>query len=389
MVIQEIRLKDFRAHGETHFSFGPGINLLCGPNGIGKTNVLEAIHYLCLTKSFLVSTDQYVLRHGATFFEVEGDFTGDLRDHLRIRAAYATTGGKRIFLNGSPVEKLSSLIGQIPVAVFSPEDQKLTAGGPDERRRFLNIVISQSSAVYLKDLMRYRRALKQRNEILQTARKTGRSLDTEVLNSWSSEMVDIGARIIAARMQFVDSFSALLEEEHRKIGSVVEKPTMTYVPFPELTFENSLEQIRDAFLDALDRNSRRERDRGITVVGPHRDEVVFRLDGIEVRRYASQGQHRTFGMAMKLAEYRYLMEMTEETPILLLDDVFDNLDRDRIAVFLEILTHEGRGQSIVTAARKEIFDGLIDFSNGRNRLIDMDGVGLDAFVAKDDSGMQN
>src|SRR5690606_535065 len=131
---------------ETRLEFAPGVNLLYGPNGAGKTNVLEAIHYLCLTKSFLTGQDNYAIQRGASFFEVEGQFEGERRADLRVRLAYVPEEGKRVFLNGAPAERLADLVGVLPVVVFSPEDQVLTSGGPEERRRFLNNILSQSKA---------------------------------------------------------------------------------------------------------------------------------------------------------------------------------------------------------------------------------------------------
>ena len=383
MILLEIRLKDFRAHRSTRFSFGPGINLICGQNGIGKTNILEAAHYLCMTKSFLTSTDAYALRDGASFFEVEGDFTGSRRERVRVRAAYTASGGKRMFLNGSPIERTASLIGQLPVVVFSPEDHKLTADGPDGRRRFMNIVISQSSSVYLADLMRYRRTLKQRNELLLTAKKSGQRASIDQLASWTEELISLGTSIYKARIEFSEVYANLLREEHHRLGPSVEEPGLTYAPLPGVSSGAERGSVENAFREAFQRSARRERERGITLVGPHRDDLVFHLDGKEIRRYGSQGQHRTFGMALKLAQYRYLFDATDEPPLMLLDDVFDNLDRNRISIFLDILRGDDMGQSIITAARKDIFHGIIDFSNTRDRLIEItEAVMAETFAAE-------
>ncbi len=372
MILQEIKLRDFRAHGNTGFSFGKGINIICGPNGIGKTNILEAVHYLCLTKSFLTSTDVYALRDGAPFFEVEGTFSGELRQQVQVRVVYAASGGKRIFLNGSPVERKAMLIGQLPVVVFSPEDHRLTADAPEGRRRFMNIVISQSSPVYLEDLIRYRRTLKQRNELLLAAKRSGQPVSPGQLGSWTEKLVSVGSSIYEARLRFAEVYANLLSSAHRSLGPGMEEPGLMYTPLKDVPAGADRARIESSFRAAIESSARRERERGITVVGPHRDDLVFILDDRELRRYGSQGQHRTFGMAMKLAQYRYLLDATDEPPLMLLDDVFDNLDRNRISIFLEILREEGMGQTIITAARKDIFDGLIEFSNPRHRLIEID-----------------
>ncbi len=384
MILKNIHLKDFRAHQDTELSFGPGMNLITGPNGVGKTNILEAIHFLSLTKSFLTSSDGNLLRHGAAFFSITGDFTGRHRKNLQAKVVSSRGILKRLFVNGSEVERKATHIGEIPTVVLSPQDYTLTAGGPGERRRLMNNIISQSSSTYLSDVLRYRRVLRQRNELLlRLKRSVQEKSGEELLESWTNELVTIGASIIEARLKFCDVFSGLLCDAHEQLGGVLERPTLVYSPIEGyllspnegLSEVLSLNDIESAFRDALNRRSRRERERGVTLVGPHRDEVVFRIDDLELRRFASQGQHRTFGMALKLSQYRYLLDMTEEEPIMLLDDVFDNLDRDRITLFLGILQDEGMGQTIVTAARKEILEGFVDFMDGDNRMIELKRTG--------------
>ena len=169
MRLRSLRLLSFRAHDETDVTFAPGVNLIYGPNGSGKTNLLEAIHYLCLSKSFLTSQDPHALRQGCPFFEVEGRFEGEQRPEFTARLVYVPEEGKRIFVNKAPLERLSEVVGMLPVVVFSPADGALTAGGPDERRKFLDNTLSQARPVYLDDLLKYRRALKQRNALLLRA----------------------------------------------------------------------------------------------------------------------------------------------------------------------------------------------------------------------------
>ena len=371
MILNTLRLKDFRTHSATEIHFGDGMNLVCGANGIGKTNILEAVHYLSLTKSFLTTTDHYLLRHDTAFFELVGEFTGEHRKQVKVRAAFTPGEGKKIFVNGSPVERKADHIGTIPTVLLCPQDYTLTAGGPSERRRFINNIICQSSSSYLDDLIRYRRTLKQRNEVLYRMKRSSPGGGEETLESWTNELVEIGSRILSARLKFCEVFSGLLTKAHELLGDAVERPSFEYQPIGDVTATTKLRDIRDAFLAAVRREKHRERQRGVTLVGPHRDEITFFLDDLEVRRYASQGQHRTFGMALKLAQFQYLREVTDENPIMLLDDVFDNLDRERIQLFIRILRNEGMGQSIITAARKEILDGFVEFNIEAFRLIEL------------------
>jgi len=377
MMIENLILKNFRAHTHTEIGFSEGINIVHGPNGAGKTNLLEAIHYLCLTKSFLTSSDQYVLRRDTSFFQLDGSFRGEKRSQMDVRLIYAGRDGKRAFINGSPIDRLSRLVGQLPVVVYSPEDQTLTTGGPDERRRFLNNIISQSSAVYLTEVMRYRRTLRQRNEILTRAKRSRAQVREDVLATYTEILVQSGTAILASRRDFLLSFAKMLRNAYEQLQAIVEEPRMVYRPFRENIDSWTRESIETRFRSALDETRDRERERGGTLVGPHRDEVVFYLNDMDVRRYASQGQHRTFGLAMKLAQFEYLRQKTGEAPLMLLDDIFDNLDRDRINIFLEILEADGSNQCIITAARKDIFNHLVDFNTESNRLIEINPVPSD------------
>ncbi|GIV58801.1 MAG: DNA replication and repair protein RecF [Rhodothermaceae bacterium] len=369
MILRELRLHAFRAHAETRLTFAPKVNLLVGPNGAGKTNVLEAIHYLCLTKSFIASNDGYVLRQGAPFFEVEGLFEGEQRSHLRVRLVYMPEEGKRVFVNGAPLERLAQVVGMLPVVVFSPLDQAITAGGPEERRRFLDNILSQARPVYLDHLLKYRRALRQRNVLLAEGRRRGVAPAPALLASWDAELVTLGSRVIASRLRFMRAFAGFLEEAYARIESVAERPTITYVTLDGLDPEADEEEVAEVFRARLARLARREQQRGRTLIGPHLDELIFSLNGLEVRRYASQGQHRTFGMALKLAQFFYLKDRLGETPLLLLDDIFDNLDPARTEGFLHLLQSEAIGQSLITAARSGPFDAVVPFEAAGHQMV--------------------
>ncbi len=368
MILRSLRLLAFRAHAETTLPFASKVNLLHGPNGAGKTNILEAIHYLCLSKSFIASQDTYVLRKTCPFFEVEGVFEGEQRHELRVRLVYVPAEGKRLFVNGAPLERLAQIVGLLPVVVFSPEDQALTASGPDQRRRFLNNIMSQARPVYLDDLLKYRRTLRQRSALLAQYRRAPHTVQPSLLASWDAELVALGSRVMAARLRFLKEFAGFLEEAYRRIEAVAEKPTIEYVTVAPLDPDADEAAVAEAFRQRLERTARRERELGRTLIGPHRDELVFRLEDFEVRRYASQGQHRTFGMALKLAQYFYLYDRLEEAPILLLDDVFDTLDARRMEAFLALLQSDALGQSIITAARRASFDGMVPFEQTEHQI---------------------
>lgn len=369
MLLHSIRLLSFRAHASSEVTFAPKVNLLHGPNGAGKTNVLEAIHYLCLTKSFVTGQDSHVLSRGAPHFEVEGVVETKSRADIKLRLVYVPDGGKRFFMNRASVEPLSHVIGQFPAVVFSPEDHQLTAGAPEERRKLINNVLSQARPVYLDDMMKYRRALKQRNELLYRIRRTGQAVDPGVLASWDEGLILLGARIIKARLDFVSDFGSYLERAFHLLEDIAEMPSMEYNTFEPLEPGTDLEAITERFGARLHRLHRRECQVGRTLAGPHLDELIFRLDTFELRNYGSQGQHRTFGLALKLAQYFYLYERLEEKPLLLLDDVFANLDPVRIRSFLQLLQSDEVGQTFITGADLRTFDTPMEFDGETNRAI--------------------
>ncbi|MEM9997762.1 MAG: DNA replication/repair protein RecF [Bacteroidota bacterium] len=376
MHLRRLRLVSFRAHAESTLAFAPKVNLLTGANGAGKTNVLEAVHYLCLSKSFLTGTDAYALRRDRPFFEVEGAFESERRPSLQVRLVYVPDEGKKLFINRAPLDRLSDVVGQLPVVVIAPDDHDLTAGGPEVRRRFLDNTLSQSKPVYLDDLLKYRRALRQRNALLLHL-KRNRGASDAGLDAWTEEVVTLGARIVVRRARFLERFATFLAEAYAQLGEVGEEPTFayqTFAPLPEGPADGlDRDGVADLFRERLARRARQERDRGRTMLGPHRDEIVFKLNGFEVRPYASQGQHRTFGLALKLAKFFFLKDRLDETPLLLLDDVFGTLDMRRARVVLALLRSDAVGQSLLTAARADAFADLIDFDGATHRHLRVEG----------------
>jgi len=376
MVLTGLRLRGFRAHEHTDVDFTRGVNLIFGPNGAGKTNILEAIHYLSLGKSFIASKDSYALRFGAQFFDLRGTFEPPNRPPFEVRVVMKPDEGKRVFVNGAPLERLADLVGRVPVVVFAPVDHALTDGGPDERRRFLDNTLSQARPAYLNALLKYRRTLKQRNAVLAG----GRNVPSELLAPWNEELVRSGAQIAQSRAAFVAAFGGYLDKAWNLVESIGERPTIEYSGFAPIKDWAATEMVVDRFRAKLEQNLNNERRLKRTMVGPHRDELTFRLNDVEVRRYASQGQHRTFGMALKLAKYFYLQDITERTPLLLLDDVFGDLDLHRSNVFLGLLQDSTVGQSIITTADDTHFRSVIPFDGKNNTSI---GIRNGAVVASD------
>jgi DNA replication and repair protein RecF len=334
------------------------VNLLHGPNGIGKTNVLEAIHYLCLAKSFLAGTDRHALRKGEERFQVDAEVVTDRRGAQQIRIIFVPGEGKRVLVNGVVLDRLTDLVGQFPVVVLAPADHKLTEEGPDERRRFLDTMLCQASPAYLQALVAYRRVLKQRNQLLASRR----GMRQEMMASYNEAFARHGSRLMTRRARFIREFSEHLETAYALMSETAERPSITYRTFLAIKEDQDESELAARFVGELQSRFSEECERGMTTVGPHRDDLLFQLGALPVRRYASQGQHRTFVMALKLAQYFYLGERLGEQPLLLLDDVFDTLDPHRMKTITGLLAGDAVGQSLVTAARPDLFDKIFTFA---------------------------
>ena len=346
MKIRNVHLENFRNHPLSDLEFGWSVNILQGKNGQGKTNIIEAISCLCLTKSFYAPSDATLVRFGEEGFAVDGLLADDAGIEHRVRVAYSQGSGEKVFaVNGIRTEKLSSVIGMFPVVILAPESNAITLGGPSDRRKFVDLVLSQLSRSYFDDLIEYRQVLRQRNRVLGEA-KQGKTLRAEILDPWSQNLAAYGARIVFRRAQFLREFTGYVTQSYADIVKTREEPGMQYATVPAIEVNEPLDQIAEALLVELREKQSEECRRGLSLVGPHRDDVVFQLNGVDLRKYASQGQHKTFLIALKMAEFCYLKEKREETPILLLDDVLSELDEDRSQRLLGHVTH--LGQTVVT-----------------------------------------
>ncbi|MBI5021345.1 MAG: DNA replication/repair protein RecF [Ignavibacteriales bacterium] len=354
MYLKNIRVHNFRNHTESIFDFGQRANILVGENGQGKTNILEAISYLCLTKSFYSHGDSHVVKIGNGIFEVEGVFNTERTGDQRIRVAYSDEQKEKIFtINKNHVEPLSSVIGKFPVVICSPEHAPITSQGPVERRRFIDLVISQSSNIYFQHLMEYRKILRNRNKVLADARSQ-RTDPTEILEPWNEQLINAGAYIVMRRQKFVDEFERYLSSSYQQLVNNGELPFIAYEPSLPIDKSVNQEEVKNVFSLELSRKKEREIQIGTTVVGPHRDELLFNINGLDLRRYASQGQHKTFLVALKIAEFFYLREQCNETPILLLDDIFSELDNMRAAKLLDFVGTIS--QTFITSTNKDLFE---------------------------------
>lgn len=361
MIVRNVHMENFRNHTCSNLEFGIGVNVLLGKNGQGKTNILEAISCLSLTKSFYAASDATLVQLGHEAFAVEGALADDAGIEHRVRVAYAKESGEKAFtINGTRSERLSSVIGMFPVVILSPENNAITFGPPSDRRRFIDLLLSQLSRTYFEDLLEYRQVLRQRNRMLGEM-KQNNNIREDVLEPWNRSLAGYGARIICKRGSFVDEFGEYVKLSYARLVETGEEPDIQYASVPKVDSYKNIDQSTENILGELKKKQAEECKKGISLVGPHRDDFVFYLNRVDLQKYASQGQHKTFLIALKMAEFRYLKEKKDETPILLLDDVLSELDDDRSRQLLEHVAE--LGQTVITTTDATPFRDTIDWGN--------------------------
>ena len=328
MQLNEIHLKNFRNYEELSLSFQKSLVIFLGENAQGKTNILESIFVLAMTRSHRTTNEQELIQ-----WEKESAFVSGTvqKKHATIPLELLLTKkGRKTKVNHLEQKKLSSYIGQLNVILFAPEDLSLVKGSPQLRRKFLDMEIGQMDSVYLYDLVQYQKVLKQRNQYLkQLAEK--KQIDEVYLDVLSEQLVEYGSKVIFARQKFVKRLEYWANQLHQKISD--EK-------------EQTISEISEKFSQELTKGKEKERFRQVTLVGPHRDDLIFLINQKNVQTYGSQGQQRTTALSVRLAEIDLLKEETGEYPLLLLDDVMSELDDSRQMHLLE--TIEGKVQTFLT-----------------------------------------
>ncbi len=345
MYISALKLTNFRNFDQAEFRFDKDKTAVCGDNARGKSNLLEALYFLAIGKSGRGTKDRHVLRWGASYFSIEAVVEREDQS-LSIRIAYdSRVGKKRAYLENHPLPRLSGLVGTFNAVLFSPEDVDLVLRDPPQRRRILDILVSQSNASYLSDLELYHRVLSQRNRLLRD-RRTQLLTDPEQLGPWDAQLAELGARIIRQRLDALDETRPMIEQFYRRIASTSEHLQADY---RSLVSPDEREQGQEVLASALDARRAEEVDLGFTLSGPHRDNLVFMLDERVAHQFASKGQLKSVLLAWKLAEATFLETRTQRRPVLLMDDIFSELDRNRAFSLMDLVT--SFGQVVLTSAR--------------------------------------
>ncbi|MCM1283387.1 MAG: DNA replication/repair protein RecF [Muribaculaceae bacterium] len=339
MIIESIELSNFRNYEKLELSLDGGTNIFYGDNAQGKTNILEAVYLSGTTKSHKGSRDREMIRFG----EQESHIRTLVRKNdkkYQIDMHLKRNGSKGVAINRIPIRKASELFGILNIVFFSPEDLNIIKNGPAERRRFLDLELCQLDKLYLSDLSNYNKALNQRNKLLKDIYYNRELLDT--LPMWDMQLLDYGKRVIEKRRSFVEELNEIIDGIHSHISGGKEKLLLKYEPcIDDLFFEDELLRSKDRDLKLCQ-----------TTVGPHRDDMLFSVNGIDIRKFGSQGQQRTSALSLKLSEIDLVKRSIHNTPVLLLDDVLSELDSSRQNYLLNSITDI---QTMITCTGLEEF----------------------------------
>lgn len=358
MILERLSVVNYKNIEQADLNFSPKINCFLGNNGMGKTNLLDAIYYLSFCKSHTNLIDSQNILHDADFFVIQGwyDLSGKQEEFF---CSLKRRQKKHFKHNKKDYEKLSDHIGVLPLVMISPSDSELISGGSDERRKFIDVVLSQFDKEYLHSLIKYNKALQQRNALLKASDD---KTDSTLFELWEDEMDRESIIIYQKRKQFISDFIPTFQRFYDYISNSNEKVELYYTSHLE---EESLSSLL---------KKKREKDKilGYTSAGIHKDDIEMRLEGYLVKKVGSQGQNKTFVVAMKLAQFDFLCKVINISPILLLDDIFDKLDSLRVEQIIKLVLGDEFGQIFITDTNREHLEEILFNTNGQYNIYKVD-----------------
>jgi DNA replication and repair protein RecF len=354
MYLKNLLLTNFKNYELAELQFSPKINCFVGNNGVGKTNILDAIHYLSLTKSFFNNIDSISIRHEEEYFIIQGTFDRNGEED-NIYCAFQKQKQKLLKRNGKEYQKLSDHVGRYPVVMISPADSALVSEGSEERRKFLNKIVSQYNTEYLESVLKYSKALQQRNKLLKDF-KTSSRFDNDALSIWDTQLIRYGDYIFSERDILVSELIPVFQEYYELISNGNERVRLHY--------RSHLSEGN--FQEALQTSVNKDRYLEYTTVGIHKDDLMLEMDGFPVKSLGSQGQQKSYLVALKLAKFDYIKRKAGFAPILLLDDIFDKFDSERVEQIIKLVGNHRFGQIFITDTHRErvqdiLFSHNIDF----------------------------
>jgi DNA replication and repair protein RecF len=348
MYLQKIFLVNFKNYAQAELLLSPKFNCFVGDNGEGKTNLLDAIHYLSFCKSFLNPIDSQNILHDAPFFVIQGEFQKEEKTE-HIYCGMKKNEKKQFKRNQKEYQRLADHIGNFPLVMISPSDSELITEGSEFRRRFIDSVISQFDKNYLESLINYNKALAQRNTLLKQFADSGK-FEQSFLELWDAQLIVHGKIIYSTRREFINRFVPYFSEFYHLISGKKE--------VIDLHYESQLNDL--SFDDLLKKSVERDRAVMYTTTGIHKDDLIFSISGNALKKQASQGQQKTFLIAMKLAQFEFLKQVKQIMPLLLLDDIFDKLDESRVGRLMKLIIDKDFGQIFITDTHEERISNILN-----------------------------
>ncbi|RYC53185.1 DNA replication/repair protein RecF [Flagellimonas olearia] len=347
MFLRHLSLVNYKNFDSKTLDFDPVINCLVGDNGVGKTNILDAIYHLCFGKSYFNPVATQNIKHDTDFFVVDGEFEKEGRTE-KIICSFKKGTKKVIKRNGKAYEKFSEHIGFLPLVIISPSDRDLILEGSDTRRKFMDGVISQSDKAYLQTLIKYNKVLTQRNSLLKYF-VANHTFDPNTLAIYNEQLHNLGTEIHKKRVAFIDSLIPIFQKQYAHISEKDEQITLSYES--QLSEEN--------LLNLLEKNIDKDRALQYTSVGIHKDDLDFTIGGHPIKKFGSQGQQKSFLIALKLAQFHFIKQQASTTPILLLDDIFDKLDESRVSHIVGLVKDDNFGQIFISDTHADRTENVV------------------------------
>ena len=342
MYLQKLTLVNFKNFDSKTFEFEEKINCFVGQNGVGKTNILDAIYYLSFAKSYFNPIAVQNIQHSKNFFMVEGDYS--INDRTEKIICSLKKGQKKLLKrNGKAYEKFSEHVGQIPLVIISPSDRDLVTDGSDARRKFIDGVISQQDKSYLKDLISYNKVLSQRNALLKYF-AANRTFDAVNLEVYDDQLIAFGTNIFEKRKEFLEKFIPIFNQKYQVISNDKEQVNLIY----------KSQLLISPYKDLLKANLEKDKILQYTTVGIHKDDLSFEIGNYPVKKFGSQGQQKSYLIALKFAQFEFIKQQSNLIPILLLDDIFDKLDEHRVSQIIELVNNDEFGQIFITDTHSDL-----------------------------------
>ncbi len=359
MFVKKLKIINFKNHPEKSFDFSSEINCFVGNNGAGKTNILDALHYISMGKSFLGNSDFQNIKEDENFFSIESEIEGEEKNDI-IKILLQKEAKKIIKKNEKTYERMADHIGFLPSVMISPYDANLISDGGESRRKFLDTMISQTDSEYLFNLIQYQKTLQQRNALLKYFQKN-RTFDIDSLEIYNEPITKFGTQIFKKRQLFVEAILPTIQHFYTIISKGNEKVTVIY--------ESDLNE--DNFENLLTKNLEKDRQLTYTSKGIHKDDLRFEMNGNLIKKFGSQGQQKSFLIALKLAQIKRIKEITNKNPILLLDDIFDKLDDNRVSQLIELVNEQNFGQIFITDTHKERTESVVKRINEESKIFEI------------------